>query len=83
MSKVDRLRPIEFTATPPEGREPVVRLEYADDKGAVGFVEVVKTKATEAGKSDYYLQTERTRLFAKVAASLGSRWSKTSGSAVK
>ena len=83
MSKVDRLRPIEFAAAPPEGREPVVRLEYADEKGAVGFVEVVKTKATEAGKSDYYLQTERTRLFAKVSASLGEQLEQDLGSAVK
>ncbi|MEO5726528.1 MAG: DUF4340 domain-containing protein, partial [Byssovorax sp.] len=83
MSKLDRLRPTEFAAAPPEGREPVVRLEYAAGSRALGFVEVVKTKATEAGKSDYYLQTERTRLFAKVSASLGEQLEQDLGSAVK
>lgn len=83
MSKLDRLRPSEFVAAPPAGREPVVRLEYAAGGRPLGFVEVVKTKATEAGKSDYYLQTERTRLFAKVAASLGEQLEQDLGSAVK
>ena len=83
MSKLDRLRPTEFVSAPPAGREPVVRLEYAAGSRALGFVEVVKTKATEAGKSDYYLQTERTRLFAKVSASLGEQLEQDLGSAVK
>ena len=83
MSKLDRLRPLEFTAAPPEGRETVVRLDYKADRKALGFVEVVKTKATEAGKFDYFLQTERTRLFAKVAPGLGEQLDQDLGSAVK
>ncbi len=83
MSKLDRLRPTEFAPATPEGRELVVRLEYAAGSRALGFVEVVKTKATEAGKSDYYLQTERTRLFAKVSASLAEQLEQDLGSAVK
>jgi hypothetical protein len=83
MSKLDRLRPMEFAKAPPEGREPVVRLEYATGSHPLGFVEVVKTKATEAGKFDYFLQTERTRLFAKVSAGLGEQLEQDLGSAVK
>jgi hypothetical protein len=83
MSKLDRLRPMEFVATPPEGRETVVRLEYKAANKSLGFVEVVKTKAAEAGKSDYFLQTERTRLFAKVSTGLGEQLEQDLGSAVK
>lgn len=83
MSKLDRLRPMEFAATPPEGRETVVRLDYKAGSRALGFIEVVKTKATEAGKFDYFLQTERTRLFAKVSTGLGEQLEQDLGSAVK
>jgi hypothetical protein len=83
MSKLDRLRPTEFAATPPEGRETVVRLEYAAGSTPKGFIEVVKTKATEPGKFEYFLQTERTRLFAKVSAALGEQLEQDLGSAVK
>ena len=83
MSQLDRLRPTEFTATPPEGRETVVRLEYAAGSTPKGFIEVVKTKAAEPGKFEYFLQTERTRLFAKVSAALGEQLEQDLGSAVK
>ena len=83
MSKLDRLRPMEFVATPPEGRETVVRLDYKAGSRALGFIEIVKTKATEAGKFDYFLQTERTRLFAKVSTGLGEQLEQDLGSAVK
>jgi hypothetical protein len=83
ISKLDRLRPMEFTAAPPEGRETVVRLEYKAGSKDLGFVEIVKTKAAETGKSDYFLQTERTRLFAKVATGLGEQLDQDLGSAVK
>jgi len=83
MSKLERLRPLEFTVAPPEGRETVVRLDYKADRKDLGFVEVVKTKAAEPGKSDYFLLTERTRLFAKVATGLGEQLDQDLGSAVK
>jgi uncharacterized protein DUF4340 len=83
MSKLDRLRPTEFAATPPEGRETVVRLDYKAGSRALGFIEVVKIKGAEAGKFDYFLQTERTRLFAKVSAALGEQLEQDLGSAVK
>jgi hypothetical protein len=83
MSKLDRLRPTEFVAAPPEGRETVVRLDYKGGSRALGFIEVVKTKAAEPGKFEYFLQTERTRLFAKVSASLGEQLEQDLGSAVK
>ena len=83
MSKLDRLRPTEFVAAPPEGRETVVRLDYKGDRRDLGFIEIVKTKATEPGKFEYFLQTERTRLFAKVSAALGEQLEQDLGSAVK
>ena len=83
MSKLDRLRPTEFVAAAPEGRETVVRLDYKGGGRPLGFIEVVKTKAAEPGKFEYFLQTERTRLFAKVSAALGEQLEQDLGSAVK
>jgi Domain of unknown function (DUF4340) len=82
VSKLDRLRPLEFVAAAPEGRETVVRVEYTGDRKALGFVEVVKAPGA-AGKADYFLQTERTRLFAKVAASLAETLEQDTASLVK
>ncbi|MEP7120608.1 MAG: DUF4340 domain-containing protein [Byssovorax sp.] len=83
MSKLDRLRPTEFVAAPPEGREAVVRIDYKGGTRPLGFIEVVKTKAAEAGKFEYFLLTERTRLHAKVSAALGEQLEQDLGSAVK
>ena len=83
MSKLDRLRPTEFVAAAPEGREAVVRLDSKGGGRPLGFIEVVKTKAAEPGKVEYFLQPERTRLFAKVSAALGEQLEQDLGSAVK
>jgi hypothetical protein len=81
MSKLDRLRPTEYVLTAPKG-EPVVRLEYAAGSRALGFVEVVKAQ-NEGGKFDYFLQTERTRLFAKVHPQFAEQLEQDISSAVK
>ena len=52
-------------------------------RGFALYVGIDETKAAEAGKSDYFLQTERTRLFAKVSTALGEQLEQDLGSAVK
>jgi hypothetical protein len=81
MSKLDRLRPIEFVLTEPKG-ETVVRLEFTAGSKSLGFVEVVKAPG-EGGKFDYFLRTERTRLFGKVGATVAEQLEQDVGSAVK
>jgi len=68
MSKLDRLRPTEFSMTPPEGKEVVARVDYQDAGRALGFLELVKVPGTGSAKADYYVLSERTRNYAKVAA---------------
>lgn len=67
MSKLERLRPLEYVDKPPEKKEPVLTLTFAAGK-PLGFLELVKAP-NEKGKNDYFVRTERTRLFAKVASS--------------
>jgi hypothetical protein len=72
VSKLDRLRPTQFVLSPPEPKEPVLRVEYTGRSGKLGFLELVKVVAAPAkpddppGKPDYLIRTERTRHFAKV-----------------
>ena len=80
-SKLDRLRPTEFVLEAPKG-ETVVRLEYTGGSKSLGFVEVIKAPGA-SGKADYFLQTERTRLFGKVAAQLAEQLEQDTGSVVK
>jgi hypothetical protein len=72
MAKLDRLRPLEYLTAPPEGKQPVVRVDFQGGS-PLGWMEVVKVPATSGGKSDYYVQTERTRLFAKVSSTLAEQ----------
>jgi hypothetical protein len=75
LSKVDRVRPTEYLAAPAREPEPILRIEYSV-KGASGvFLEIGKLAGqalSDAGaspaKPDYFIRTERTRLWAKVAA---------------
>jgi hypothetical protein len=82
MSKLDRLRPVEFLAEPPTAKEVVFRIEYVGSK-PLGFVELVRTPAGENGKPTYLLQTERTRLYAKVPLPAAEQLEQDLGSAVK
>ncbi|MGK4004168.1 DUF4340 domain-containing protein [Sorangium sp. So ce1036] len=83
MTKLDRLRPTEYVAAPPEQREVVVRVEYAGSSGDIGFVDLVKGSPGSSGKPDYFLVTERTRLHGKVSASLAEQVEQDVGAVVK
>jgi Domain of unknown function (DUF4340) len=67
MSKLERLRPTEFVTAAPEKLETVLRLDFAAGR-PIGFLELAKAPAKDDGKSDYFVKSERTRLWAKVAA---------------
>lgn len=70
MSKLDRLRPTDYVMTTPADKQDIVRIDYSAGSRKLGFVEVARIPAADpAGKPDYLVRTERTRLFAKVPAS--------------
>jgi hypothetical protein len=73
MSKLDRLRPTEYVAAPPDQKEVVVRVEYTGRSGDIGYLELVKGPPGTSGKPDYFLVTERTRLHAKMPTSLAEQ----------
>lgn len=81
MSKLDRLRPTEYVLTAPK-TETVVRIEYSAGNRALGFAEVMKAP-NEAGKAEYFLQTERTRILAKVHPQFAEQLEQDIGTAVK
>ncbi len=66
MSKLHRLRAMEFVAELPPQREPVFRIEFTGAK-PLGYIEIWKARTNPDGTLDYLLQTERTRLYAKVS----------------
>jgi hypothetical protein len=74
MAKVDRLKPSEFINTePPSAPSDRLRLEFAGNKGTLGFVEIARGLSTQNGEADVFLRSERTRLWAKVPRSLGEQ----------
>jgi hypothetical protein len=70
MSKLDRLRPTEFVLADPEGKEPVLEVEYTGKK-PLGSIEVIKAKG--ADKPAFYVKTERTRLYGKVVPTVAEQ----------
>lgn len=69
MAKVDRLRPTEYLQAEPDPHETVVKIEYAGAGGAaLGYLEVIRGPASDTGKPQYFVKTERTRLHGKVAS---------------
>jgi Domain of unknown function (DUF4340) len=66
MSKLERLRPSEYVTAPPGKLETVLKLEFFAGR-SLGFVELAKAPG-DKGKSDYFVRSERTRLWAKVPA---------------
>jgi hypothetical protein len=80
MSKLERLRPTEFALVDPEGREAWLKVEYTGKK-PLGYLEVVKVKGGD--KPSFYLRTERTRLFGKVAGGLAEQLEQDLGTIVK
>jgi hypothetical protein len=83
MSKLDRLRPTEYVAAAPEQKEVVARVEYTGRSGDSGFVELVKGPPGTSGKPDYFLVTERTRLYGKVPAGVAEQVEQDVGAVVK
>ena len=83
MSKLERLRPTEYTTTAPEPREVVLRVEYTGNAGALGFLELVKGPPGPTGKPDYFVTTERLRLHGKVPVSLAEQVEQDLGAVVK
>jgi hypothetical protein len=69
MSKIERLRPMEFSASPPNLTGEKIRLEYTG-RGTTGFLEIARAGGAEG---DVYLRTERTRLWAKTTRSVGEQ----------
>ncbi|MDI1444286.1 DUF4340 domain-containing protein [Polyangium sp. 6x1] len=68
MAKLDRLRPTDYVMSEPAGKQDVLRVEYAASS-SLGYLELVRVPAADpAGKPDYFVRTERTRLYAKVPA---------------
>ncbi|MBI4509850.1 MAG: DUF4340 domain-containing protein [Deltaproteobacteria bacterium] len=75
MDRVDQMTPIEYSPeVTPEGLTPVVRLDYQSKAGAaLGWLELFKKPGEDAGKFDYYLRSERTRVMAKVFRGVAER----------
>ncbi len=70
MDKLKQLRPTEYVMTTPSDKKDVVRINYAAGSRKLGFVELAQLASTDsAGKPEYAVRTERTRMFAKVPAS--------------
>jgi hypothetical protein len=84
MSKIDRLRPTDYVMTTPSGKQDLVRIDYSAGTRKLGFVELARIPATDpAGKPDYLVRTERTRLFAKVPATTAEQIEQDLGSVLK
>lgn len=84
MSKVDRLRPTEYVMTTPADKQDILRIDYSAGSRKLGFVEIARIPAAEAaGKPDYLVRTERTRLFAKVPATTAEQIEQDLGSILK
>lgn len=71
MNKLDRLRPVDYALTPPGDKEVVVRVDFQAGSRALGHVELVKAKG--ASRAEYFIITERTRLYARVQANVAEQ----------
>ncbi|NUQ73551.1 MAG: DUF4340 domain-containing protein [Polyangiaceae bacterium] len=85
MSKLDRLRPSEYSLTPPAGAEVVVRIDFTGANAAkLGYLELIKAPpAASDAKPDYFIVTERTRLHAKVPTQAAEQVEQDVGSVLK
>ncbi len=83
MSKVDRMRPTEFVQQTPDPHETVARIDYAGSGGTLGYLEIVRGPSSDAGKPQYFVVTERTRLHGKVPGSAGEQVEQDLGTIVK
>ncbi len=69
LKKAERLRPLKFVESIPEGAEKIFRVEYWDNKKSLGFVEL-QTHRPEGEKRAWYITTENLRMPATVTASV-------------
>jgi hypothetical protein len=93
ISKVDRLRPVEYLREQPNSPEPVVRIDYKVKGVSGAFLEVAKVPSTppppvpnqtaSAPKNDYIARTERTRQWAKVNGPVGEQVEQDLGSILR
>ncbi len=85
LTKLDRLRPMEYVAELPKTGNPslVVRIEYASKAGYLGYLELQKIVTEGSAKPEYYLRTERTRMFAKVFSNSGEQVEQDVGTVIK
>lgn len=85
MTKVDRLRPIDYPLAPPkpELSTVVLRLEYAGRSGSLGYLELVKVVPEVTAKPDFFIRSERIRLAAKVSQNAGEQVEQDVGSVVR
>lgn len=72
MQRLDRLRPSEYQERLPDGHVTLVRVELDGRSGPLGWVELSKVPL-EGDKVDYFIASERTRLYGKVVASLAQQ----------
>ncbi len=69
LKKAERLRPLKFVDTIPDGAERIFRVEYADEKKQLGFLELHTHKA-EGETRQWFIVTENLRMPATVTASV-------------
>jgi hypothetical protein len=79
LTKVERLRPIEFVAgEPPAPVSAQLRVEYFSTRASLGFIEVAR-----AAGDDFFIRSERLRLWSKVVKSQGEQVFTDAASVVK
>lgn len=84
MAKLDRLRPTDYVMSPPQGKQDVLRVEYKAGSRVLGNLELVRVPAADpSGKPEYYVKSERTRMYAKVPAQTAEQVDQDLGSIVK
>ncbi|HVK66174.1 MAG TPA: DUF4340 domain-containing protein [Polyangium sp.] len=83
MAKLDRLRPTDYVMSEPAGKQDVLRVEYAASS-SLGFLELVRVPATDPLSTvEYFVRTERTRLYAKVPKQTAEQVEQDLGSILK
>ncbi|MDI3282024.1 DUF4340 domain-containing protein [Polyangium sp. 15x6] len=83
MAKLDRLRPTDYVMSDPAGKQDVLRVEYAAG-ASLGFLELVRVPATDPLSTvEYFVRTERTRLYAKVPRQTAEQVEQDLGSILK
>jgi hypothetical protein len=94
ISKVDRLRPVEYLGAQPSAPEPVVRIEYKAKGVSGAFLEIAKVpgsapppatpnQTASTPKSDFIVRSERIRQWAKVNGTVGEQVELDLGSILK